>query len=717
LHVLSQIVDRRLPKTYDNHRAPAPFMQIKILKMLALLGQGDKAASLQMHPVILSCLKSANSGTGIGNALVYECVRTSIAIHPDERLLTASAAVVAHFLNSSHAGVAATAANNLKYVGLDALGGIVQIDASYGEKHQLAVIDCLEDPDETLKKKTLELLYRMTTTDNVEIVVDKMLTFLEQTSDEHIRADVATRVSELAEQYAPDNHWFIDTMNRVFELAGDLLKPELADDLMQLIADGTGESEEVDTELRKSAVESYIELLSEQQAGGKSTKMPRLLLMIVAWVLGEYGTLVLSPAELMELLSVGMASRVDCSSDDAVKAFIVTAISKVVCRSGGAADGGAFISPLLNSRSLDLQQRAMETANLAAHAETHVWGPSSEEIEFDTLFTQGLDAYVQQALANGAAPYLDSSLRDTEELAKDVKDDPGLLYQHTEDPAPSSAAMGGMSDLGLGGPSPGVMLGGIEPLSSILSGEDSAALAQQAQAKPAPGPQLNVTSRKWGRPAPQPAAPPPSAVPAQPEQHQAAASFSHQHQEASYVPEPQLVHEEEHEPTEREALAASLFGSNRGSGRGRRRGRGNQQPQPQQQQQALGGRPQQQQNPDLLDLMGGGTSQPAQPPVPQQQQPVPDLLDLGSGGGSSGGASGADALADLMGGGPVNPTSAPPNMMGGGMGGGGMGMMGMGMGMGMGGGGMAQQQAQQKAPMKGPGTPTKPKDPFQDLLM
>ena len=29
LHVLAQIVDRRLPKSYDNHRAPAPFLQIK----------------------------------------------------------------------------------------------------------------------------------------------------------------------------------------------------------------------------------------------------------------------------------------------------------------------------------------------------------------------------------------------------------------------------------------------------------------------------------------------------------------------------------------------------------------------------------------------------------------------------------------------------------------------------------------------------------------
>lgn len=48
LHVLTQIVDRRLPKAYDNHRAPAPFLQIRILKMLAILGNGDKNASAEM---------------------------------------------------------------------------------------------------------------------------------------------------------------------------------------------------------------------------------------------------------------------------------------------------------------------------------------------------------------------------------------------------------------------------------------------------------------------------------------------------------------------------------------------------------------------------------------------------------------------------------------------------------------------------------------------
>ena len=53
-------------------------------------------------------MRSANSGTPIGNALVYECVRTATTIHPNPSLLTASANMIAHFLQQTN--------NNLKYV-------------------------------------------------------------------------------------------------------------------------------------------------------------------------------------------------------------------------------------------------------------------------------------------------------------------------------------------------------------------------------------------------------------------------------------------------------------------------------------------------------------------------------------------------------------------------------------------------------------------------
>ena len=42
------------------------------------------------------------------------------------------------------------------------------------------VVDCLEDQDDTLKIKTLELLYKMTNKQNVEAIVERLLTYLKE---------------------------------------------------------------------------------------------------------------------------------------------------------------------------------------------------------------------------------------------------------------------------------------------------------------------------------------------------------------------------------------------------------------------------------------------------------------------------------------------------------------------------------------------------------
>ena len=52
--------------------------------------------------------------------------------------------------------------------------------------HQQVIVDCLEENDETLKKNTFELLYKMTSLKNVEVIVEKMMNYLKHTTLESV---------------------------------------------------------------------------------------------------------------------------------------------------------------------------------------------------------------------------------------------------------------------------------------------------------------------------------------------------------------------------------------------------------------------------------------------------------------------------------------------------------------------------------------------------
>lgn len=54
-----------------------------------------------------------------------------------------------------------------------------------------------------------------------------MIEYLRTTTDDIQKADVVKRIGELAERFAPDTQWFIDTMNQVL-LYSQLLSPVLS---------------------------------------------------------------------------------------------------------------------------------------------------------------------------------------------------------------------------------------------------------------------------------------------------------------------------------------------------------------------------------------------------------------------------------------------------------------------------------------------------------
>lgn len=108
-----------------------------------------------MYEMLGTVLKRGDdAGINIGYALVFQCLKCITMIYPSQSLLDLASNTISRFLSSE--------SHNLKYIGITGLGSIVKIDAKYTLNYQAMVVDCLEDADDTLKIKTLDLLFRMT---------------------------------------------------------------------------------------------------------------------------------------------------------------------------------------------------------------------------------------------------------------------------------------------------------------------------------------------------------------------------------------------------------------------------------------------------------------------------------------------------------------------------------------------------------------------------
>ncbi|KAM8751334.1 AP-4 complex subunit epsilon-1 [Acanthopagrus schlegelii] len=403
--ILKQVVGGKLPMDFNYHSVPAPWLQIQLLRILSLLGKNDQSTSEIMYEVLDESLRRAEMNHNITYAILYECVKCIYTIHPKSDLLEKAAKCIGNFVLSPKI--------NLKYLGLKALTYVVQQDPKLALQHQMTIIECLDHPDLIIKRETLELLFRITNAQNVTVIVEKMLDFLRISEDDYTTIDLVGKVAELAEKYAPDNEWFIETMNTVFSVGGDMMQPDIPNSFLKLLSEGF-DSVEDDRKLRLFAVDSYVSLLQ-----GEPDKLPQRFLQVISWVLGEYSYLKeeLQPATVLRLLSKLLDMK---NTSSETKSWILMAMTKLCDGEAGVSVAQEVSETYSSSLDTVLRQRAHELQYLSQNPELRSKvlprDAGLEPLEVDSSLSF-LDGFVSEALAAGAAPYKPPHQRQ-EELAQ-----------------------------------------------------------------------------------------------------------------------------------------------------------------------------------------------------------------------------------------------------------------------------------------------------------
>lgn len=381
--ILRQVIDHRLPRDFDYHRIPAPWIQMRMLEILGRLGEDDKRASEQMYDAIGEVMRKADEvSANIGYALVYQCLKTITQIYPNPSLMENAAQLVSRFLTADN--------NNLKYTGITGLISIVKINPNYSLKHQMVVVDCLEDTDETLKRKTLNLLYKMTNNSNVKIIIEKFNKELKLAAhDAHLKQEIVGKITELAEKFAPDLKWYLQTMNEVFELADDLIKPGIVSNLIRLIDEWRD-----DISIIQYTVNEYLYILRRLES------IPDSIMQVASWVLGEFGH-ILPPEHYEDTIILLCKALFKRFEDMQTKGWILTAIQKLnkgepseQCRD--------FISRFSTSRNEDLQQRCYEFAGVCTKLQSPLNFQNNLKLEVNFEF---LDPYVRKEIIRGGKQY------------------------------------------------------------------------------------------------------------------------------------------------------------------------------------------------------------------------------------------------------------------------------------------------------------------------
>jgi AP-2 complex subunit alpha len=387
-----------LNKDYSNdylyYGIPTPWLQIKLLRVLQHFPPpAEHALKVRVSEVLQKIIsgtevtKNVNKNNAT-HAVLFEAINLSIHLGSHGQTLQQCINLLGRFISIREA--------NIRYLGLETMARLseVQPETLDGlKKHQSTILFSLKDPDISIRRRALDLVYAMCDTSSVKETVSELLVYL-AAADAGIKEELVLKIAILSERFASDHAWYVDVVIQLIKSAGDYVADEIWYRVVQIV---TNQGDD----LQKHATEAVWRSLTEERYPHKT------LVKVTGYILGEFGHMISdrpgsSPSQQLQALH-----RHYTTSEPEVRALLLNTYVKLAhTYSEVAPQVGEIMQQHSAAMDQEVQQRAAEYISLSAPGMAEIKGTV---LEMMPHFTER-ESIVQKTLTSknqlegGAAP-------------------------------------------------------------------------------------------------------------------------------------------------------------------------------------------------------------------------------------------------------------------------------------------------------------------------
>ncbi|XP_013921112.1 PREDICTED: AP-2 complex subunit alpha-1 [Thamnophis sirtalis] len=280
--------------------------------------------------------------------------------------------------------------------------------------------------DVSVRQRAADLLYAMCDRTNAKQIVSEMLSYLE-TADYSIREEIVLKVAILAEKYAVDYSWYVDTILNLIRIAGDYVSEEVWYRVIQIVINRD--------DVQGYAAKTVFEALQAPACHENMVK-------VGGYVLGEFGNLIAGDPRSSPLVQFNLLHSKFHLCSVSTRALLLSTYIKFINlfpETKGTIQEVLRSDSQIRNADVELQQRAVEYLKLSSIASTDVLATVLEEMPPFPERESSILAKLKKKKGPGAGSELDDGKKDPNSEINGGMDPSGST---ASTPSPSADLLG-----------------------------------------------------------------------------------------------------------------------------------------------------------------------------------------------------------------------------------------------------------------------------------